>query len=241
MKGSPSSSASAARWWPNMRGASRLLAASGTRPRLTKGIENAALSPAYTRSQWNSMVVPMPTAGPHTAAISGLGKAAMPRRKRNTGESSPAGLFLRKSSMSLPAENTVSCPWMTTTRVAASSAACAMAVASASYMATLMEFLRSTRLKVSVRTPASWCWRISDMVLGGCWVRMRFKQPDAEDAEVSQRTQKRNTKQGSERFPRRRPAAMQNKVFLSSFASSAKPLRPLRPVFGFRYSGLHSL
>ena len=46
MKGSPSSSASAARWYPSICGTSRLDAASGHRPRLTKGMENAALSPA---------------------------------------------------------------------------------------------------------------------------------------------------------------------------------------------------
>ena len=42
------------------------------------------------------MVVPMPTAGPHTAAITGLGKAARPRKKRNTGESWVAGDFTLK-------------------------------------------------------------------------------------------------------------------------------------------------
>ena len=128
-------------------------------------MENAALSPAYTRSQWNSSVVPTPTAGPQTAASSGLGKVAMPRRKRKTGESMPAGLLRKKSSRSLPAENTVSCPWMSTVRTSPSVAARSISVARVSYMATLMEFLRSTRLKVSVSTPASWWIRISDMAV----------------------------------------------------------------------------
>ena len=49
-------------------------------------------------------------AGPHTPASTGLLQLLMARRKRNTGESCVAGGLLRKSAMSLPAENTDSCP-----------------------------------------------------------------------------------------------------------------------------------
>jgi len=107
----------------------------------------------------------MPTAGPQTAAISGLGKAAMPRRKRNTGDSAPAGGWFRKSPMSLPAENTVSWPWITTTRTAASSCALASASARVAYMAAVIEFLRSSRLSVMVITPAS-AWTRTSSAMG---------------------------------------------------------------------------
>ena len=107
------------------------------------------------------MVVPTPTAGPHTAATSGLGKPAMPRRKRCTGASCVAGGWLRKSPMSLPALNTVSWPCNTTARIAGSASACASASASAPYIAAVREFFLSTRFSVRVITPASTWLRIS--------------------------------------------------------------------------------
>lgn len=106
----------------------------------------------------------MPTAGPLTAAITGLGKPASARMKRQTGASGSEGGALRKSPMSLPAENTVSCPWNTSTRTAASVAACVTASAMVAYMAEVMEFLRSRRLKLTVQTPPSVWTRISLMV-----------------------------------------------------------------------------
>ena len=127
-------------------------------------MENAALSPAYTRSQWNSMVVPMPTAGPHTEAITGLGKAARRCRKRNTGESCVAGGCCRKSPMSLPALKMATSPWNTTTRTLASCSAAARASAMAAYIVVVMEFFLSTRLKVMVVTPASVWTRMSLVV-----------------------------------------------------------------------------
>ena len=108
--GSPSIKASAARTWPIRRGTSRLEAASGHKPRFTNGMENAALSPAYTKSQCSSIVVPIPTAGPHTLATTGLAKLLMPRKKRNTGASGLLGGIFKKSAISLPAEKIVSCP-----------------------------------------------------------------------------------------------------------------------------------
>ena len=97
----------------------------------------------------------MPTAGPHTDAMTGLGKVLMPRRKRNTGASDVEGGFFRKSPMSLPAEKMVSWPWITTARTALSPEAASSASAMAAYMAAVIEFFLSTRLRVMVSTPAS--------------------------------------------------------------------------------------
>ncbi len=108
------------------------------------------------------MVVPMPTAGPHTAATTGLGKVAMVRKKRNTGASCVEGGCCKKSPMSLPALKMATSPWNTTTRTAASWAAASSASAKVAYMAAVREFFLSTRLKVMVVTPAS------------VWVRMSW-------------------------------------------------------------------
>ena len=118
-------------------------------------MENAALSPAYTKSQCNSKVVPMPTAGPQTEAISGFVNALMPRKKRKTGESLVEVGPFKKSLMSLPALKIVSCPWNTTTRTIAFASACAKASAIVAYIAEEIEFFFSTRLNVIVITPAS--------------------------------------------------------------------------------------
>ena len=68
--------------------------------------------------------------------------------------------------MSLPAEKTVSWPWMTTARTATSWLADSSASASALYMSAVMEFLRATRFSVIVITPASTWVRISGTVEG---------------------------------------------------------------------------
>ena len=111
------------------------------------------------------MVVPMPTAGPHTAATSGFGKVAMPRRKRNTGDSVPCGGRFRKSPMSLPALNTVSWPCSTATWMSGSRSALSSASAIAPYIAAVIEFLRSSRFKVMVITPRSAWVRISLLMI----------------------------------------------------------------------------
>src|SRR5919108_3664418 len=103
----------------------------------------------------------MPTAGPHTAATIAFGKVAIPRRKRNDCDSVPDGGRFRKSPMSLPAENTVSWPWITTTRTAASLAALVSAAASAPYIADVIEFLRSRRLEGWGLTPRSEVTQVS--------------------------------------------------------------------------------
>jgi hypothetical protein len=57
-KGTPNKINSAARMCPNRAGTDQLDPNSGTTARLTNGIWNFALSPAYTKSQCVSMVVP---------------------------------------------------------------------------------------------------------------------------------------------------------------------------------------
>ncbi|MNG16510.1 hypothetical protein D3C84_1004340 [compost metagenome] len=57
---------------PSNRGRIRLEPNSGHKPRLTNGMRKRASALMYTKSQCSSMVVPMPTAAPATAAITGL-------------------------------------------------------------------------------------------------------------------------------------------------------------------------
>ena len=76
---------SAARWCPMSNGNSTVEAASGTIPRLMKGITNLVSSAAYTRSQSNRIVVPTPTANPWTAATMGFLAPATARIKRTAG------------------------------------------------------------------------------------------------------------------------------------------------------------
>src|SRR5450759_3364980 len=111
------------------------------------------------------IVVPMPTAGPHTAATMGFGKALMARKKRHTGDSCEALGRSRKSAMSLPALKIVSCPWNTTTRTATSASACTSASAMAAYIGREIEFFFSTRFRVMVITPSVWSINISFMAL----------------------------------------------------------------------------
>ena len=65
--------------------------------------------------------------------------------------------------MSLPALKVVSLPWNTTQRTLASSSAASSASAKVAYMAAVIEFFLSGRLKVSVVTPASVWMRMSLM------------------------------------------------------------------------------
>ena len=89
----------------------------------------------------------------------------MPRRKRNTGDSWVDGGWLRKSPMSLPALKIVASPWISTARTAPSCSAWASASASSPYIAPVIEFFLSRRLKVRVITPASVWTRMS--LMGG--------------------------------------------------------------------------
>ena len=70
--GSPRANIANARAWPMRAGSSQLEAASGTSARLTKGVVSFASSAMKTRSQCISIVTPMPTASPCTAATYGF-------------------------------------------------------------------------------------------------------------------------------------------------------------------------
>src|SRR6266478_420132 len=102
------------------------------------------------------MVVPMPTALPCTAAISGF--FALPRfpMKRNAGLSS---LFLplacaAKSARSLPAVKLSPSPWNSTTLMALSVSARSRLSDSASYIAPVSAFFFSGRCNVRTRMPS---------------------------------------------------------------------------------------
>ena len=99
--------------------------------------------------------MPMPMAGPSTAAMSGLRWSTSCIRKRKTGLSSPAGGFAMKSPRSLPAVNDPPEPSSRTTRTAASSSATASCSVSAAYIALVNAFFFSARASVRTRTAPS--------------------------------------------------------------------------------------
>src|SRR5437899_2617429 len=64
-------------------------------PSGTNGSWKRALVAAYTRSQCRSMVLPIPTAGPPTAATIGFARLGSTLNSSTTGGSAPAGLLHR--------------------------------------------------------------------------------------------------------------------------------------------------
>src|SRR5271156_6952921 len=79
---------------PILAGSEQLDPNSGANARSMKGMRNFALSPAYTKSQCVSMVVPPPMAAPWTAATIGFSKSTNAFINRACGESpAPGGLF----------------------------------------------------------------------------------------------------------------------------------------------------
>src|SRR5262245_43534243 len=157
LSGCPMTRNSNARRWPIRRGASRLEAASGIRPRLTNGVEKNASEPATTKSQWNSIVVPTPTATPLTAATIGLLQRTSVGRKSSAGRLRPPELSaaLRKSARSLPAENAPGTPAISTQRTESSAFAPSSAAVIASYMASVSAFFLSGRFIRMVRMPST--------------------------------------------------------------------------------------
>src|SRR5262245_38041931 len=157
LSGCPMTRNSNARRWPIRRGASRLEAASGIRPRLTNGVEKNASEPATTKSQWNSIVVPTPTATPLTAATIGLLQRTSVGRKSSAGRLRPPELSaaLRKSARSLPAENAPGTPAISTQRTESSAFAPSSAAVIASYMASVSAFFLSGRFIRMVRMPSA--------------------------------------------------------------------------------------
>src|SRR6185436_2785869 len=119
-------------------------------PSGTKGSWKRALSPAYTRSQCRSIVLPMPMAGPATAATTGLGIAGRWRNSFAIGGSTASARGLRKSAMSLPAVKQSRLPCSSTTRASRLSAAAASASPSCVYISPMKAFFFSGRW-ISIR------------------------------------------------------------------------------------------
>src|SRR5216684_7856004 len=92
------------------------------------------------KSQCVSMVVPPPIAAPWTAATNGLSKLTNAFMRPACGDSPGPGGFLRKSSISLPAQNESPAPCQRTTRVFWSFAASLKSPARATYMADVIAF-----------------------------------------------------------------------------------------------------
>src|ERR1700730_18443499 len=113
-KGWPSRINSAARRYPMRAGIEQDDPNSGTRPRLIKGNWNFVLSPAKTKSQCVSIVVPPPIAAPCTATTRGLSKFVSALSRQDCGLSPGPGGFLIKSSRSLPAQNESPAPCQST-------------------------------------------------------------------------------------------------------------------------------
>src|SRR5262249_19698280 len=155
--GRPITSSEKARAWPMRRGASRLAAASGTRPRLTNGVEKRASELATTWSQCRSMVVPTPTALPATAATSGLLQRASTCRNRTIGSPSPPVplAMATKSCRSFPAVKAPGAPANTRQRIDSRAPASSMASAMAVYIASVRALRFSGRFMRTVRMASS--------------------------------------------------------------------------------------
>src|SRR6185295_9336527 len=91
------------------------------------------------------MVVPIPTAGPPTAATIGLRSSSMATKKRAEGEPSTRGGRFRKSPTSLPAQKQSGAPCSRTTRTCASLSAAAIESASWPYISPVRAFFLSRR------------------------------------------------------------------------------------------------
>src|SRR2546428_4713939 len=128
-------------------------------PRPTNGSWKRVSGVAYTRSQCSSSVVPMPIAGPPTAATIGFCRLGSTSKKRQLGDFAPGGR-LRKSDRSLPAVKQSFAPCSSTARTSLSASAAASASASCTYISVVMAFflssrassMRATRSLVSART-----------------------------------------------------------------------------------------
>ena len=157
---------------PTTRGRNQDDAASGTIPTRPKTKPNRADSAAMRMSMGRVRVAPMPTAGPLTAAITGLrsaanGSDATPPASRGTPPMSslrgPGGRSrVRRSAnvpgpppRSAPAQKARPAPVTTTTRTASSASAAAATAASSAAMVRVKVFSRSGRCSVTVATPSA--------------------------------------------------------------------------------------
>src|SRR5437868_1897942 len=113
-------------------------------PSGTKGSWKRAAGDAYTRSQCRSSVVPMPTAGPPTAATTGFSITGRSSKKRQLGDLAPIGR-LRKSCRSLPAVKQSFAPWIRIARTSRLASAAASASAICTYISVVIAFFLSSR------------------------------------------------------------------------------------------------
>src|SRR6202051_1561145 len=116
------------------------------------------------KSQCVSIVVPPPMAAPWTAATTGLSKLTNALMRLACGDSPGPGGFLRKSSISLPAQNESPAPCQSTTRVLSSFAALLKMPARATYIADVIAFRFVGRLNWTRRTLPACSVTISSMV-----------------------------------------------------------------------------
>src|SRR6185503_13234650 len=120
---------------------------SGTMPSGTNGSWKRAFGAAYTRSQCRSMVVPMPTAGPPTAATTGFFMCGSTLKSACAGEVPGSRRTFTKSWTSLPAVKHSAVPCRSTARTCGSSSAWASAFPSIGYISTVIAFFLSIRSK----------------------------------------------------------------------------------------------
>ncbi len=124
-------------------GNSRLLAASGGTPSSAKGTRHRAVSAMSTRSQWGSIVNPMPMATPFTAAMSGLSNRSSASRKYGKPDSIGSPAASRAISLrSWPAEKARPSPVRTTIFTSSSRRAASSASAAARYSSVSNAFER---------------------------------------------------------------------------------------------------
>ncbi len=122
------------------------------------------------------MVVPPPMAAPCTAATSGLSKSSSAAISRACAESPGPGGFLRKSSMSLPAQKESPAPCQSTTRVRSSLAASLKTSARNAYMLNVIAFFFAGRFNCTRRMLPDCSVRISSIVHLPCTPR-EFLRP----------------------------------------------------------------
>ena len=143
-----------------------MLASSGVSPTLTKNIPNFARSDATITSNGRIIVIPMPTAAPLTAAISGLDERMRPTQSTSAGippepsavllpGSTPSRRLPNVACMSAPAQNPRPAPVMTIAPTSSSSLAAVMAAAWSEAICGVHAFIRSGRLSV-IRATRPW-------------------------------------------------------------------------------------
>src|SRR6516164_2698359 len=150
------------------RGSSRELPASGTSPSATNGKLSCAERAATMRSQCSSIVTPIPTVWPCTAATSGLPKVASVRRNCIAGWAALNGGPLRKSCRSLPALKDAPSPESSTARSVSSACAAPSAATSCSYMRKVIALRFSGRLRRTSQTASVRETRTGSLMPAAC-------------------------------------------------------------------------